>query len=154
MRDAVSPEISRLRAQLTRLARRLRQEARNDPESWTRMLVISAIDRFGDEATPSAIARMEDMRSSQVAAVLRELEVSGLVGRRPDEIDRRVTRLVLTARGKAILTESRHRRDAWLANAITTQLTDEESKLLLQAGQLLERLAAPRVDDPDRSIRN
>ncbi|GBQ35943.1 winged helix DNA-binding protein [Gluconacetobacter azotocaptans] len=150
MRAIVSPEISRLRAQLTRLARRLRQEARNDPESWTRMLVISAIDRLGNAATPSAIARMEDMRSSQVAAVLRDLETSGLVARHPDGIDRRVTRLVLTATGDAILMESRHRRDAWLADAIARQLTYEESKLLIQAGQLLERLAAPGADDPDR----
>jgi len=150
MRATASPEITRLREQLTLVARRLRQEARNDPESWTRMLIISAIDRLDDKATPSTIARMEDMRSSQVAAVLRDLEASGLVERHPDGTDRRVTRLVLTAAGHVILTESRHRRDTWLANAIATRLTCEESRLLMQAGQLLERLAVSGVDSPDR----
>ncbi|MFS3135245.1 MarR family winged helix-turn-helix transcriptional regulator [Gluconacetobacter sacchari] len=141
----MSPEISQLRAQLTRLARRLRQEARNDPASWARMLVISAIDRLGDAATPSAIARAEDMRSSQVAALLRDLAASGLVLRRPHGIDRRMTRLALTAAGHAILGESRHRRDAWLADAMAAHLTEEERGRLLQAGLLLDRLVAPTV---------
>lgn len=150
MRARISPEVSRLRAQVTRIARRLRQEARNDPESWTRMLVISAIDRLGHDATPSAIARMEDMRSSQVAAVLRELEASALVVRQSDGSDRRMTRVVLTSLGAAILTESRHRRDTWLAGVMAMRLTAEERALLLEAGRLLERLDTWEGDDINR----
>ncbi len=47
-----SDEIGELRFQLTRLTKRLRQISQNDPQSWSRMLVISAIDRMGDNATP------------------------------------------------------------------------------------------------------
>lgn len=111
------------------------------------MLVISAIDRLRDEATPSTIARSEDMRSSHVAAVLRGLEASLIVERRPDETDRRVTRLVLTQYGEAILAESRYRRDAWLARVMAKKLTEEECKLLIEACRLLERLDVPEVDD-------
>ncbi|GAN55742.1 MarR family winged helix-turn-helix transcriptional regulator [Tanticharoenia sakaeratensis] len=146
MRADSSAEISRLRGQLTQVARRLRQEARNDPQSWTRMLVLSAIDRLGVGATPSAIGRAEDMRSPQVAAVLRDLENSGLVLRATDATDRRVTRLVLTGAGQMLLDESRRRRDMWLSRAMDARLSDDEREVVMRAGLLLERLADFRDD--------
>jgi DNA-binding MarR family transcriptional regulator len=146
MRADSSAEISRLRGQLTQVARRLRQEARNDPQSWTRMLVLSAIDWLGVGATPSAIGRAEDMRSPQVAAVLRDLENSGLVMRATDATDRRVTRLVLTGAGQMLLDESRRRRDMWLSRAMEARLSDDEREVVMRAGLLLERLADFRDD--------
>lgn len=146
MRADSAAEISRLRGQLTEVARRLRQEARNDPQSWTRMLVLSAIDRLGVGATPSAIGRAEDMRSPQVAAVLRDLENSGLVLRATDATDRRVTRLVLTGAGQMLLDESRRRRDMWLSRAMDARLSDDEREVVMRAGLLLERLADFRDD--------
>ncbi|AOX20432.1 hypothetical protein A0U90_09100 [Kozakia baliensis] len=134
-------KIGRLRTQLTLLSRRLRQEAKNDPASWTRMLVLSAIDRLGEGATPSAIGREEDMRSSQVAALLRELEASELIERLADQADRRVTRLRLTPSGEHLLQQSRARRDLWLSEAMMRSLTEDEYRLLLKTGKLLEKLA-------------
>lgn len=46
-----SSEISEFRYQLTRLARQLRRISQNDPQSWSRMLVVSAIDRMGNNVT-------------------------------------------------------------------------------------------------------
>lgn len=66
------------------------------------MLIVSAIDRLGGNATPSAMGRAEAMRSSQMAAVLRDLDASGLIERLPDAADRRITRLRLSPLGTAI----------------------------------------------------
>lgn len=147
MRADIPASVSRLRGQLTRVARRLRHEARNDPQSWTRMLVLSAIDRLGAGATPSAIGRTEDMRSSQVAAVLRDLEYSGLIARKADVVDRRIVRLVLTGNGQILLGDSRYRRDVWLSDAMNARLSREERALLYRAGTLLERLAEGGSED-------
>jgi len=141
MSQVNASEISRLRRQLTALSRRLRREARNDPESWTRMLLISAIDRCGDTATPSLLASSEAMRSAHVAAVLRDLESAGLIVRSTDSEDRRKTRLRLTEGGLEALESSRQQRDLWLNAALVQCLTREEQQLLIAAGSLLEKLA-------------
>ncbi len=71
-----SDEIGELRFQLTRLTKRLRQISQNDPQSWSRMLVISAIDRMGDIAPSphSALAMAEDIYSSNLAVILNSLK--------------------------------------------------------------------------------
>lgn len=137
-------DVTGFRTHLTRLSRRLRQEGHNDPESWTRMLVISAIDRLGPDATPTEIATQEGMRSSNLAAVLRALEKSGLISRKPDERDGRITRLFLTSTGKDLLAKSRRDRDEWLHLAMEEVLSDEERQALLRVTELLGRLADSR----------
>lgn len=70
-------QISEFRYQLTRLAKRLRQISQNDPQTWSRMLVICAIDRMGNDVTPSELSRAEDIYSSNLAALLKQLEMKG-----------------------------------------------------------------------------
>ncbi|WP_460429053.1 MarR family winged helix-turn-helix transcriptional regulator [Azotobacter armeniacus] len=106
------------------------------------MLVISAIDRLGDGVTPSMLAASENMRSSNLAAVLRELEASGLIIRTQDALDRRKVRVRLADAGRHVLQLSRQRRDDWLTAAMMACLTGEERERLINAGEFLERLAA------------
>ena len=111
-----------LRTQLMSLVRRLRRESRSDEKSWAQLMLLGAIDRHGGEATPSLLAESERMRSSNLAAALRELEADGLLvraGRRrqtpgagaPD------------ARRLGLLQQSRSRREAWLLAAMESCLT-------------------------------
>jgi DNA-binding MarR family transcriptional regulator len=137
-------DVSLLRACLSRLSRRLRQEARNTPETWTTTLVLSAIDRLGDGATPSAIGVSEGMRSSNLAAVLRKLEAEGLVTREADHADRRKVRVRLSVEGRATLNLGRQRRDEWLTRAIGACLDEREREQLLAIGPILEKLCAFR----------
>ena len=134
-------DISLFRIQLTRLNKRLRQEAQNHPESWSEMLVLSSIERLGEDATPSKIATAETMYSSNLAALLRKLEGSGLISRVPDKQDKRRVRLQLTEKGIFTLEESRRRRDEWLSKAIDTCLNEQEQSQLQELGSLLEKLA-------------
>lgn len=133
-------DISLLRKYLTQLNKKMRQEGRNSPETWTRMLVLSSIDRHGELATPSVIAKAEAMQSSNLAATLRELEHAALIVRAPDPSDRRKTLLRLSEQGVALLEESRARRDAWLETTISETLTESEQLQLEAILPVLEKL--------------
>jgi DNA-binding MarR family transcriptional regulator len=126
------------------LSRRLRREAQTDDRSWSQLQLLGAIERSGDAATPSVLAESESMRSSNLAAALRELERDGLVVRTPDAEDRRKVRVRLTPTGRETLYENITRREQWLAEAIEQSLTKEERALLFKAGELLDRVAAYR----------
>jgi DNA-binding MarR family transcriptional regulator len=77
---------------------------------------------------------------------VRELETDGLITRAPDEVDRRVTRIVATAKGKRLLQQGRSARIALLAEWLR-DLAEEERGALEEASAILERvLAVPRRD--------
>jgi len=133
--------ISDFRCQLTRLSRRLRQVSRNDPQSWSRMLVLSAIQRMGNEVTPTEIAVAEEIQSSNLATILKHLENDGAIERNKDAFDRRKIRVRLTEKGAAELKLSRKRRDEWLQAAAVDVLTEEERENLLRMASILGRLA-------------
>ncbi|KPA91765.1 MarR family winged helix-turn-helix transcriptional regulator [Pseudomonas fuscovaginae] len=132
---------SALRKHITQLAKRLRQEGRNSPETWTQMLVLSSIDHHGSSATPSVIAKAESMQSSNLAATLRDLEAAGLIHRQADQQDRRKILLSLSEQGQALLKASRDRRDTWLGEAMKSQLTDSEREQLENIIPILVKLA-------------
>ncbi len=134
-------DISLFRGRFTRLNKRLRQEAQNHPETWSQMLVLSAIDQMDGMATPSKIAEAEDMRSSNLASLLRDLEARDLITRTPDTEDRRRTWIGLSEQGQTVLKASRQRRDEWLAEAADASLTASERKLLEAAGLLMDKLS-------------
>ena len=123
------------------LARRLRREAGSDEETWSRLLLLGAIDRSGDAATPTTLAVAEGLRSSNLAKALKELEARELITRQSAADDRRQVKVALTEGGRATLEEVRSRRDRWLAAAIEATLTAEERATLAAAAALMSRLA-------------
>jgi DNA-binding MarR family transcriptional regulator len=135
-------DITQLRRQLMDVSRRLRHEATADDRSWARLLVLGAIDRHGESATPSMIAADEGMRSSNLAAALRSLEARKLILRTPDTRDRRKVRLRLSPAGQRFLDDSRARGERWLTEAMDACLTDRERSDLIRAGALLDRIMA------------
>ena len=134
-------DISQIRRRITQLAKRLRQEGRNSPETWVQMQVLSTIDRLGSAATPSKVATEEKMQSSNLAPVLRELESAELITKVQDTTDRRRTWIHLTPQGQAALQKSRDQRDGWLNDAITACLTEDEQKKLDEIMPLFEKLS-------------
>jgi DNA-binding MarR family transcriptional regulator len=134
--------ITSFRNQFMNLARRLRREAQSDDRSWTRLQLLGAISRAGSQATPTQLAESESMRSSNLAAALRDLETDGLIARTPDAEDGRKVRLQLTPLGRDVLRENIERRERWLSEAMEKSLTQEERALLFKAGELLDRIAA------------
>jgi DNA-binding MarR family transcriptional regulator len=135
-------EITRFRSQIVNLYRRLRREAQADDRSWARFLLLGAIEKAGEAATPSLLAESERMRSSNLATMLRELEADGLIVRVPDAKDRRKVRVRLTTTGHDLLYDNRAKRDGWLADAVSHVLTPAERAQLGNVGDLLDRIAA------------
>ncbi len=128
---------SELRVVLGRLVRRLRAEG-GFPLSQA--AVLGRLDREGAQSV-SDLAASERVRPQSMAQTVNELESAGLVSRRPDPDDRRRQLVELTAQGSERLYEDRRRRIGWLAEAIGSDLSDEEQDTLESALPLLERLA-------------
>src|SRR5262245_38172477 len=128
---------SDLRIVLGQLVRRLRTDG---TLPIAHLAVLSRLDRAGPQTT-SGLAAGERVRPQSMAQTLADLEQSGLVERRPDEVDRRQVLVELTAHGRELLGVERRRREDWLSLAISDQLTTEEQPLLVDALALLRRLA-------------
>ncbi|MCD0495165.1 MarR family transcriptional regulator [Chromobacterium violaceum] len=134
-------EASLLRRQLMAMVRRLRRQGSMDVLPFGLLTILGAIDRAGGDITPTELARRENLRSSNLASALRELDASGLIRRTQDPDDGRRVRVGLSEAGAEALRRNRQLRDGWLQQALQG-LSAEERDTLLRAGALLERLAA------------
>ena len=121
--------------------RRLRQHDVTGAEPWSRLSLLAAIDRLGEKASPSGVGQILGLRSSNVAAALREAEQRDYVSKEATDDDRRKARLLLTPKGARVLSEARLQRSQWLEQAIQDHLSEKERELLFAAGDLLEKLA-------------
>jgi DNA-binding MarR family transcriptional regulator len=129
---------SELRIVLGQLVRRLRREY-SFPVAQAS--VLSRLDREGAQTT-SELAAAERVRPQSMAQTLGELEAERFVARRPDPADGRRVLIELTSRGRERLHEDRRRREGWLAEAISAELTPAEQEILIEALPLLRRLAS------------
>ncbi len=66
---------------------------------------------------------------------------AGLVERAANPDDRRQVRVHLTDAGRAVVRETRRRRDAWLARRLA-ELTPAEREVVAQATAILTRIVA------------
>jgi len=130
---------ARLRRVTMRLSRRLRREA----GSGLPPALHSALATIGRRGpiSPSELAQLEGIRRPTATRLLAILECRGLVARTPDPRDRRSCRLAVTESGRALLAESRTRRDAYLAHRLASFEPDERATLD-RALTLLERMIA------------
>jgi DNA-binding MarR family transcriptional regulator len=128
---------SELRLVLGQLVRRLRREY---SFPIAQASVLSRLDREGARTT-SELAALERVRPQSMAQTLAELESESLITRRPDPADGRRVLIELTPSGRERLADDRRRREGWLAEAISAELTEEEQETLIDALPLLRRLA-------------
>ena len=128
---------SRLRLAVTRLARKLRQEA--EPGITPSLLIaLSSIDRAG-RLTIGALCTAEQVQPPTMSRIVAALVDAGLVIREPDPADRRVAWVRTTPEGAKLLQRSRRRKDAYLAKRIRG-LGPHELAVLEDAAAILERL--------------
>ena len=127
----------RLRPVLTRLARRMRQEASGDL-SPTQGAALATIDCHGP-LTPSELALRERIQRPTATRVLARLEEAGLVARTADPADRRSSLVSATVSGHELLLAVRDRKDAYLARRLD-RLSREDLAALERAAGILERM--------------
>ncbi|HVC86702.1 MAG TPA: MarR family transcriptional regulator [Gaiellaceae bacterium] len=133
----LSSAASELRIVLGQLMRRLRADG---ALPTSHLAVLSRLDRSGAQTT-SGLAAAERMRPQSMAQTVAELEKEGLVERRADAADRRQILVELTHHGREFVLAERRKREDWLSKAIADELTPAEQQVLLQAIDLLHRLA-------------
>ena len=133
----VSDLASRLRMDVSRLARRLRQEAGVEL-SPSQTAALATIERHGP-LTPSELAARERVQRPTVTRVPARLEESGLVVRARDPADRRSSLVSVSDEGRSLLAVLRTRKDAFLAQRLD-ELDAEEREVLDRAAAIFERM--------------
>jgi DNA-binding MarR family transcriptional regulator len=128
---------ARLRLGVTRLARKLRQEA--EPGITPSMLAaLSSAERQGP-LTMRELCSAEQVQPPSMTRIVAALAEAGLVARVADPTDGRVVWVRVTADGRRLLDRSRRRKEAYLARALRA-LEPDELAALERAASLLERL--------------
>jgi DNA-binding MarR family transcriptional regulator len=136
----------RLHSVAIHLLRRVRRVDEATGLTAAKLSALSVVV-FGGPLSLRALADAEQVRPPSITRTVRELEADGLVGREPDEADRRVVNIHATAKGKRLLQQGRSARIGLLAEWLRG-LDREQLGVLEEASALLERvLAVPRRVD-------
>jgi DNA-binding MarR family transcriptional regulator len=128
---------SRLRLDISRMARRLRQEAGAEL-SPSQTAALATIECHGP-LTPSELAVRERIQRPTATRVLARLEEAGLVDRAADPQDRRSSLVSISEDGSVLLAVARARKDAFLARRIDA-LEPADREALDRAAAILERM--------------
>ena len=132
-----SERAARLRLAITRVARRLRQEANADL-SPSLTSALASIEGHGP-VTPSDLANCERVQRPTITRVLARLAELELIERAADPADGRSSLVTITPAGRALLSDLRTRRDAFLAGRLS-RLSPEDRAVLDRASEVLESL--------------
>jgi DNA-binding MarR family transcriptional regulator len=129
---------ARLRLAVTRLHRRLRQQA---PGGLTQSQAsaLATIERLGSP-TLGEVATRESVQPPSMTRIVGALETAGLVERVVDPVDRRVSRVTLTAAGHQVLGRNRSIKNAYLADRLH-RLDPVDRLALEELTTLIERLS-------------
>ena len=128
---------SRLRLDISRMARRLRQEAGAEL-SPSQTAALATVERHGP-LTPSELAERERVQRPTVTRVLARLEEAGLIERAADPDDRRCSLVSISGEGRELLDTIRTRKDAFLVRRLES-LDAADREALDRAAEILERM--------------
>ena len=131
---------ARLRLAVTRLARRLRQEAEAGITP-SMLSALSSAERQGP-VTMGDLCAAEQVQPPTMTRIVAALVAAGLVVREADAQDGRVTWVKVTPEGRRLLERSRKRKEAFLARALR-DLDPRDVTMLEAAAGVLERFTEP-----------
>ena len=127
-----------LRLACMRISRRVRFESTQDVAPHQ----FSVMARLEDNAlTPRELAAIECVSPPSMTRTVAGLVERGLVTRTDDPLDGRQVFISLTAQGGSLLSETRRRRDAWMASRLKGISVDER-EVLVKATAILTRIAS------------
>jgi DNA-binding MarR family transcriptional regulator len=138
---------ARLRLGVTRLARRLRQEAEAGITP-SMLSALSSAERRGP-LTMRDLCAAEQVQPPTMTRIVAALVEAGLVVREADAVDGRVAWVRVTPQGRRLLERSRRRKEAYLAKALRG-LDPGELEHLEAAARVLDRLTDLADDAEDR----
>jgi DNA-binding MarR family transcriptional regulator len=139
---------ARLRLAVTRLARRLRQEA-GAGITPSMLSALSSAERQGP-VTMRDLCAAEQVQPPTMTRIVAALVAGGLVVREADAKDGRVAWVKVTADGRRLLERSRRRKEAFLARALR-ELDPRDVATLEAAADVLERFTEAPHEAGERS---
>jgi len=138
---------ARLRLAVTRLARRLRQEAEAGITP-SMLSALSSAERQGP-VTMRDLCAAEQVQPPTMTRIVAALVAAGLVLREADAEDGRVAWVKVTPDGRRLLERSRRRKEAFLARALRG-LDARDIATLEAAADVLERFTEARHETGGR----
>jgi DNA-binding MarR family transcriptional regulator len=132
---------SRLRLNINRLHRRLRQESLAGL-SPAQASALGAVNRLGSP-TLGELASVEQVQPPTMTRIVASLQDSGMVTRVTDVTDRRSARVRITRAGKRALERIRTLKNAFLTRRLADLSSDEQAKVA-ELVALLEHLLGER----------
>ncbi|MBF0672179.1 MAG: MarR family transcriptional regulator [Salinibacterium sp.] len=130
---------SEIRIAIAKLARRMRQERGASDLGPSQLGVLASLEIAGPQ-TLGELSAQERVTAPSMNRTVNLLEASGLLSRTASPDDGRKVIIELTDAGRAVLDDTRRRRDAWFGERVAT-LSDEEKTALEAATPVLRKLA-------------
>ena len=128
-----------LRDAVGRLTRRMRAERTPTDLSLGQLAALRTLERHGP-MTASELAAHEKVQPPSMTRIIATLEAHDYLSRTPDPTDRRQVVVAASAAGRALLTEDRRRKDAWLSQRLRA-LDPDDIAVLAAAVPVLEKLS-------------
>jgi DNA-binding MarR family transcriptional regulator len=129
-----------LRVSIGLLVRRLRQAKADGDLTLPESTALARLDR-GGPTTSAALSKVEQISPQSMGATLSGLENRGFIERRPDPADGRRILLSLTEAGMKVLRNQRDAGTERMARVLSREFSSPELEQLMDAAQLIERLA-------------
>lgn len=137
--DSLERAVSQLLVATAKLTRRLRVVSNMRELTWSQVAIMARLEVAGPMTTAD-LARAEAVKPQSMGGTLANMEVEGLVERRPDPTDGRHVLFAFTKSGKEVRNAARIAKQDWLRSAMA-ELDDEELKALTDAVGLINRIA-------------
>jgi DNA-binding MarR family transcriptional regulator len=131
---------SRLRVAIGAVKRRIREASAEGELTTPQLTALSRLDRLGPMTT-AGLARREQITPQAMGATIASLEKLGLVARKADAADGRLSILGLTPEGLAAVHSGRNAVVDRIVAVLEASFTGEETEILAAAAPLIERLA-------------
>ena len=128
-----------LRAVL-RLAREMRQAAQDGELTGSALILLGSLHR-GGAMSAVELARREGLQPQSLSRLLARLDKLGLIARSVDPEDARRHVIAITQTGTNMLMRQMVKRRDWLADRMAERLSAGERTTLVEAAELMLRLA-------------
>jgi DNA-binding MarR family transcriptional regulator len=133
-------EIALVVRAVMRLGRRLRDATPPGAVSGSGLALLIILYRDGP-LPAVAIAQKEGLQPQSLSRIIVRLEDAGLIERTTDPDDRRNKIMAITDAGRRALGFTMQQRRQWLASMIGEHLSGDERQTLVEAAELMLRIA-------------
>jgi len=123
-----------------RLAREMRQAAQDGELTGSALILLGSLHR-GGAMSAVELARREGLQPQSLSRLLARLDSQGFIARAVDPEDARRHVIAITPAGTATLMQQMIKRRDWLADRIAERLSADEKATLIDAAELMLRIA-------------